>query len=289
MSDNKSLLNITMRELRHIGMRPKKNNKGQHFLIDGSSLDRIIHASELKHDDHVFEIGAGTGNLTIELVKTGASVIALEKDETFVPLLKEKFKDYSNIKIIHGDFKKINLKELLDTDIKWKVVANLPYYITNYIIIKLLEEKQLFSSIVVTIQKEVAERLTALPGNKVYGSLTVFANYHGKTELAGFLPPEFFLPRPQVDSAIVKINPYETPPVYVKDEKVFFELIRSAFNMRRKTIRNAWIRSPLFKCDAEEIDRLLETSGIDGKRRGETFSLEEFAEISNILYENRDG
>lgn len=287
MSDN--ILNITLKELRQIGVVPRKNNKGQHFLIDGSSLDRIVHTSELKKEDHVFEIGAGTGNLTVELVKTGAFVIALEKDETLLPLLEEKFKKYDNIKIIHGDFKKINLKELLDPAVKWKVVANLPYYITNYIIIELLEKKQLFSSIVVTIQKEVAERLTALPGNKVYGSLTVFANYHGKTEIAGVLSPKFFLPRPQVDSAIVKINLYEEPPVYVKDEKMFFELVRSAFNMRRKTIRNAWIRSPLLKCDSEEIDRLLETSGIDGKRRGETFSLEEFAEISNILYENRDG
>ncbi|MEQ8188614.1 MAG: 16S rRNA (adenine(1518)-N(6)/adenine(1519)-N(6))-dimethyltransferase RsmA [Candidatus Eremiobacterota bacterium] len=278
----------TLKELKRIGVVPKKNSKGQHFLIDSPSLETLVYTSDIIETDHVFEIGAGTGNLTMELAKTGASVVALEKDLQLLPLLEEKFKNYSNVKIVQGDFKKINMKELLDSNVKWKVVANLPYYITNYIIVELLEEKQLFSSIVVTIQKEVAERLTASPGNKVYGSLTVFAHYHGKTEIAGILPPKFFLPRPQVDSAIVKISLYETPPVYVKDEKVFFELIRSAFNMRRKTIRNAWIRSPLLKCDSEEIDRMLSTSGIDGKRRGETFSLEEFAEISNILYESRD-
>lgn len=278
----------TLKELKRIGVVPKKNSKGQHFLIDSLSLETLVQASDIIETDHVFEIGAGTGNLTMELANTGVSVVALEKDGMLLPLLEEKFKNYGNVKIVHGDFKKINLRELLDSSVKWKVVANLPYYITNYIIIELLEEKQLFSSIVVTIQKEVAERLTASPGNKVYGSLTVFANYHGKTEIAAILPPKFFLPKPQVDSAIVKINLYDTPPVYVKDEKVFFELVRSAFNMRRKTIRNAWIRSPLLKCDQEEIDRILETSGINGKRRGETFSLKEFAEIANVLYEHRD-
>ncbi len=277
----------TLKELKRIGVVPKKNSKGQHFLIDSLSLETLVHVSDIIETDHVFEIGAGTGNLTMELANTGASVVALEKDGMLLPLLEEKFKNYGNVKIVYGDFKKINLKELLDSSVKWKVVANLPYYITNYIIVELLEEKQLFSSIVVTIQKEVAERLAASPGNKVYGSLTVFVNYHGKTEIAAILPPKFFLPKPQVDSAIVKINLYDTPPVYVKDEKVFFELVRSAFNMRRKTIRNAWIRSPLLKCDQEEIDRILETSGIDGKRRGETFSLKEFAEIANILYDNR--
>ncbi|HPZ06648.1 MAG TPA: 16S rRNA (adenine(1518)-N(6)/adenine(1519)-N(6))-dimethyltransferase RsmA [Candidatus Eremiobacteraeota bacterium] len=285
MGEEKLLRLKTLKELKSIGLYPRKNIKGQHFLVDSYFLQKIIDTASLSQEDRIFEIGAGTGNLTFELGKSGADVIALENDINLLSILTEKFRDFSNVKIVSGDFKKINLAELLRTEnsADWKVVSNLPYYLTNYIILALLEKKEFFKSIVLTVQLEVGERLTSLPGKKSYGSITLFARYHSIVEIIEIIPPEVFLPRPEVYSAIIKITPNRIPPVYVKDEKVFFELIRAAFNMRRKTIRNAWLRSPLIKYTEAQIDEILNSTGIDSKRRGETLSLEEFAEVANCL------
>ena len=184
---------------------------------------------------------------------------------------------------MEGDIKKTDLKELLPEKI-CKVVANLPYYLTNHIIVTLLENKNLFKTIVLTIQLEVAERLTASAGTKSYGSITLFSNYHTEVEIIEKIPPEAFFPAPKVHSAIIKMTPREAPPVKVDNEELFFSIIRSAFNMRRKTLKNALTKSTLNSRSKEDIEKALASCGICGKRRGESLSLEEFALLANSIH-----
>ncbi len=281
MNKKTSLKTQTLIELKQFDIIPEKG-LGQNFLIDAFFLEKLVKSASLTEESNIFEIGAGTGNLTLELARTGAKVFALEKDKRLVELLQNKLKNYENVKIIQGDIKKINLPELLQNS-SWKIVSNLPYYLTNPLIIKLLENKRLFDCIVITIQLEVAERLTSTPGNKNYGAITLFSNYHARIEIIEKIPPEAFFPKPKVYSSVIRLTPLSIPPVKVENEKLFFSLIRSAFNMRRKTLRNALIKSSLNKWTQEDIDRVLNTSGIDGERRGETLSMEEFALLAGLL------
>jgi len=281
MNKKTSLKTQTLIELKQFDIIPEKE-LGQNFLIDAFFLEKLVKSASVTEESNIFEIGAGTGNLTLELARTGAKVFALEKDKRLVELLQRKLKNYDNVKIIQGDIKKINLPELPGNS-SWKIVSNLPYYLTNPTIIKLLENKKLFESIVITIQLEVAERLTSPPGNKNYGAITLFSNYHARIEIIEKIPPEAFFPKPKVYSSVIRLTPLSIPPVKVENEKLFFSLIRSAFNMRRKTLRNALIKSSLNKWTQEDIDRVLNTSGIDGERRGETLSMEEFALLAGLL------
>jgi 16S rRNA (adenine1518-N6/adenine1519-N6)-dimethyltransferase len=282
--EEKSLLrNKTIFELHNSGLSPKKE-KGQHFLIDSFYIDRIIEAANISPSDNILEIGPGTGNLTSELCKTGAYILAIEKDSSMIPHLNKKLKIYDNVNIVEGDIRRIDMVDILNEKPGiWKVVANLPYYITNYMIVSLLENKKLFERILLTIQLEVAERLTASPGSKIYGAITLFADYHSSMEIIEKLPPEAFFPIPKVHSSIIRILPRQSPPVVLRNEEKFFKLIRSAFNMRRKTLRNAIMRSTLSEWSPEIIDIALKDSGIDGQRRGETLSIEEFALLANLL------
>jgi len=282
MNKKTSLKTQTLIELKQFDITPEKG-LGQNFLIDVFFLEKLVKSASLTEESNIFEIGAGTGNLTMELARTGAKVFALEKDKRLVELLQNKLKNYDNVKIIQGDIKKINLPELLGHDSSWKIVSNLPYYLTNPVIIKLLENKKLFESIVITIQLEVAERLTSPPGNKSYGAITLFSNYHARIEIIEKIPPEAFFPKPKVYSSVIKLTPLTIPPVKVEQEKLFFSLIRSAFNMRRKTLRNALLKSSLNNWTQEDVDRALNISEIDGDRRGETLYMEEFTLLAGLL------
>jgi len=283
MDEKRLLRNKTLFELHDSGLSPKKE-KGQHFLIDPFYIGRIIEAAEISPGDNILEIGPGTGNLTSELCKTGAHILAIEKDSSMIPHLHKKLKNYDNIHIIDGDIRRIDMEKMFnERPGVWKVVANLPYYITNYMIVSLLENKKFFERIVLTIQLEVAERLTASPGSRIYGAITLFAYYHSSIEIIETLPPKAFLPPPKVNSSIIRIYPRQTPPVVLKNEEIFFRLVRAAFNMRRKTLRNSLVRSSLAEWSPEIIDKALEDAGIDGQRRGETLSIEEFASLANLL------
>lgn len=273
-----SLSRITKELLRKYNFRPKKR-LGQHFLIDSGVLQRIIEAAELSSEDVVWEIGTGLGTLTAELTKRVKEVITIEIDKKLIQIAKDFLKSYDNITIIEGDFLKIDLGF---SSKNFKVVANLPYYITAPIIEKLLEVRssklasspniQLpISRIVLTLQKEVAQRLIAKPGTKIYGSFTIFVQYHAEVKLHSLIPKSAFYPQPEVGSAIVILKPYKISPFKVRNEKIFFDIIHAAFQQRRKKLKNS-----LAKYNLEGIS-------IDLNQRPETLKIEEFVEISNYL------
>ncbi|MBI4753406.1 ribosomal RNA small subunit methyltransferase A [Candidatus Desantisbacteria bacterium] len=250
---------------------------GQNFLINESVVSSIIEAADLKEDDVVLEIGSGTGIVTRELAARVREVIACEFSRGLITILQDEFKEFSNVRYIQADALTLDIKQLASGE-KLKVVANLPYYITTPIITMLLEAKEHISLIILMMQHEVGQRILSEPGTKEYGSFSVFVNYHSRVERVRRVSHGCFFPQPQVDSVVLRLYPFDTPPVQVRDESMFFQLSRAAFGQRRKTLRNA-----LFPVLGEQTEITLEKAGIIPSRRGETLSLEEFAELANSM------
>lgn len=255
---------------------------GQNFLIDQNILDKIVEAAELNEENSVIEIGPGIGTLTQEMARKAKKVIAIELDDNLIPVLAETLGNYSNVKVIHNDALKVDFKKLIQEEELGHVslVANLPYYVTTPIISKLLTEKPGLKSIVIMIQKEVAERMATGPGSKDYGSLSLLVQYYCEVEKVARVSPSCFMPPPKVESAVIKMVIRDEPAVKVRDEKLFFKIIRDSFNMRRKTLWNVLKQTGL---PQEKLEEVFEVSGIDKQRRGETLTIEEFAKLSDAL------
>ncbi|MRN57208.1 16S rRNA (adenine(1518)-N(6)/adenine(1519)-N(6))-dimethyltransferase RsmA [Paenibacillus monticola] len=264
-----------------------KKSLGQNFLIDQNVLDQIVDAAELNEGTGVLEIGPGIGSLTERLARVAGAVTAVEIDRRLVPILRDVLSPYPNVKVRIDDVLKVNLQELFTEDFasvdKVSVVANLPYYVTTPILMKLLEEKLPLDNIVVMIQKEVAERMAASPGGKEYGSLSIAVQYYSDPELVCIVPRTAFIPEPNVDSAVIRLKVRERPPVEVADEKHFFEVVHACFTQRRKTIANN-LKARYFPEEGRErLEALLAEAEIEPSRRGETLSLEEYARLSTVL------
>ena len=255
---------------------------GQNFLVDASMLEKIVETAGIGGDDAVLEIGPGLGAMTQLLAERAGSVTAVEIDKELIPILKETLADYSNVNIISGDIMKQDLKELCGGG-RYKVVANLPYYITTPIVMKLLEENASIESITIMIQKEVAQRMQTGPGSKDYGALSLAVQYYAKPVYVCTVPPECFIPRPGVDSAVVRLEVFDTPPVKVKDPEFMFKLIRAAFNQRRKTLGNAVSGDAALNISRESVQQALTGLGLDEMIRGERLTLEEFARLADVL------
>ena len=259
---------------------------GQNFLIDTHVLEKIIRASEITKDDFVLEIGPGIGTMTQYLACAAGKVVAVEIDKTLIPILEDTLSEYDNVQIINQDVLKVNLAKLAEEENGGKpikVVANLPYYITTPIIMGLFENHVPLKSITVMVQKEVADRMQVGPGTKDYGALSLAVQYYAKPYIVANVPPNCFMPRPKVGSAVIRLERYEEPPVQVADEKLMFRIIRASFNQRRKTLVNGLKNSPEIQFSKEEIEAAIETLGKGASVRGEALTLEEFARLSNIL------
>lgn len=267
-----------------------KKSLGQNFLIDGNILRNIADAADLGPTKGALEIGPGIGALTEKLAERSGRVVAIEIDQRLLPMLEDSLSDYPNVAIVHGDVLKVDLHALFRERFAGlesvSVVANLPYYITTPIVMRLLEEKLPVESIVVMIQKEVADRFAASPGSKDYGSLSVAVQYYAEPEVVAKVPHTVFIPQPNVDSAVVKLKMRAEPPVAVRDEALFFDVVQAAFVQRRKTLLNN-LQQRFFPNAGgkEECRAFLEACGIAPERRGETLSLAEFASLANALHE----
>ncbi len=263
-----------------------KKSLGQNFLIDQNVLRNIVQAAELDKSAGALEIGPGIGALTEQLAKAAGRVTAVEIDQRLIPILRDVMSVYDNVDIVHGDVLKLALRELIAEKFtgleRVSVVANLPYYVTTPILMKLLEERLPLAHIVVMIQKEVAERMAASPGGKEYGSLSIAVQYYCEPKLVCTVPHTVFIPQPNVDSAVIKLSVRERPAVEVTDEARFFRIVQAAFAQRRKTLGNN-LTAVFGKDRREAMQAELESLGIDPVRRGETLSLEEFARISNAF------
>ena len=260
---------------------------GQNFLIDTSVLERIIKAAQISTEDCVLEIGPGIGTMTQYLAETAGKVVAVEIDKALIPILEETLGPYENVTVLQGDILKVNIGELAEKYHKGKplkVVANLPYYITTPIIMGLFEKKVPLDSITVMVQKEVAERMRAKPGTKDYGALSLAVQYYAVPQIVANVPPNCFMPRPAVGSAVVKLTCFEKPPVEVKSESFMFALIRAAFNQRRKMLINALTGAGGIDVTKDRITEALEKLGIQETIRGEKLSLAEFAGLADMLY-----
>lgn len=253
---------------------------GQNFLIRRSVVDEIVAAAELTAGEPVLEIGPGIGTLTQGLAQSGAAVTAVELDRRLLEVLDTTLAQYNNVRVIHGDVLKVNIPEIMNHK-PFKVVANLPYYITTPIIMSLLEMKLPIERLVVMVQREVAERMVAQPGTKAYGALSVAVQYYTEPSIVMDVPPRAFMPAPGVTSAVICCRLREKPPVEVADEKLFFRVVKAAFAQRRKTFSNTMKTTGL---DKETIASVLAKANIDGVRRGETFSLQELADVANAWY-----
>lgn len=259
---------------------------GQNFLIDEHVLDKIIDAAGITDEDGVIEIGPGIGTMTQRLCERAKKVVAIEIDKELIPILKETLSPYENVSVIHGDVMKTDLESLVANDfagMKVKVVANLPYYITTPIVMSLLEQHVKVTSITIMVQKEVALRMQAGPGNKDYGALSLAVQYYADTYIAANVPPNCFMPRPKVGSAVIRLDVRDKQAFDVKDEKLMFELIRGAFNQRRKTLVNAVGNYAGLDYSKEEIAGALIKMNLSETIRGESLTLEQFAELANIL------
>lgn len=282
MHDNKKTLKKQMRD------NNLHFNKalGQNFLTDDNILDEIIYASVVDGETNVLEIGPGAGALTTRLAKSAKKVIAVEIDTSLISMLTENLSEFDNVKIINKDILKVKLKELVNEEFngeKVRVVANLPYYITTPIVMKLLEENPGFESITVMVQKEVADRLTAAPGSKNCGAITYSVNYYCETEKIVDVPPEAFVPAPKVWSSVIKLTLRDKPPVDVSDREHLFELIKAAFLMRRKTFLNCVSQNNTINADKEMLKKILTELGISETVRGEALTLVQFAQISEEI------
>ena len=252
---------------------------GQNFLINESILDEIVESADISDDDVVLEIGTGIGTLTSKLCERAKKVIAVEIDKNLLPILQETLSDFDNITIINKDILKININEELTNlgiNQKIKVVANLPYYITTPIIMKILEEKVNVDCMVLMLQKEVANRINATTSTKDYGSLSIAVQYYCDTDIVCKVPKNSFIPEPNVDSLVIKLSVNEKRKVDIEDEDLFFKIVRGSFSKRRKTILNS-LAGYENLVDKEKIEKILEKANIDTRRRGETLSIYEFA------------
>ncbi len=277
--------------LRAHGLRPQKR-LGQNFLCDRNTLDRIVRAAELSPDDPTLEIGGGLGALTLALADHASTVTTVEIDRHLEPILRQVTEDKPNVHLVFEDFLRLDLTALLDTafgDRKGVVVANIPYNITTPILERLLAQKARLRRIVLLVQYEFAQRMVAAPETEDYGAMSLFAQYHAQVELVGIVPRTVFLPPPEVNSAILTLTPLLPGAAAVRDEARLFHLIRAAFGQRRKTLLNALLRAPasfglgFTTGDRAAAEALLVRVGIDGNRRGETLSLEEFARLADAF------
>ena len=259
-----------------------KKSFGQNFLIDSHVIEKIIRAAEIGQEDNELEIGPGIGTLTQYLAEAAGRVVAVEIDEKLIPVLGETLAEYDNVEVINQDILKCDVDSIFEGR-PFKVVANLPYYITTPIIMGLLEGKSHFDSLTVMIQKEVADRMKAGPGTKDYGALSLAVQYYAEPYLAANVPPNCFMPRPAVGSAVIRLKRRETPAVAVKDEKLLFKLIRAAFMERRKTLLNAVKNSQELDIPKERVEEVLTDLGIDTRIRGEALNLQQFALLADSL------
>ena len=266
------------------GLRPKKR-LGQSFLVDRNTLTRIVEACEIVPDTNVLEIGAGLGTVTCELAGTGANVVCVELDRALLGILETSLGDLRRVEIVAGDFLKLDVIEFLRAraDVKWLVVGNLPYYITSPIITKLIDARSVVSRMLLMVQREVAGRLQASAGSGDYGALSVFVQHYCDISSVMKVSRNVFYPVPEVDSELVRLNVREQPRAQVSDERLFFAIVRAAFGKRRKTLANALGASTELQWDKERARAVLESAGIDGRRRGETLSIDEFADLANAV------
>lgn len=259
---------------------------GQNFLIDGHVIEKIIKAADIGKEDVVLEIGPGIGTMTQYLAEAAGKVYAVEIDKNLLPILADTLSEYDNVEVINEDILKLDIEELVKEEKgNLKVVANLPYYITTPIIMGLLENHIPAKSITVMVQKEVAERIKAGPGSKDYGALSLAVQYYAEPYIAANVPPNCFMPRPNVGSAVIRLTNWDNPPVSVRDEKLMFKLIRASFNQRRKTLQNGINNSPELSFTKEQVAEALIKLGKNENIRGEALTLSEFAKLSDLLSE----
>lgn len=259
---------------------------GQNFLIDTHVLDKIIDSAHITKEDMVLEIGPGIGTMTQYLCEHAGKVVAVEIDKNLIPILQDTLSEYNNVTVINEDVLKVDIRKLAkdyNQDRPIKVVANLPYYITTPIIMGLFESGVPLESITVMVQKEVADRMQTGPGSKEYGALSLAVQYYASPYIVANVPPNCFMPRPNVGSAVIRLTRYEEPPVEVTNEKLMFRLIRASFNQRRKTLVNGLTNSSELSFSKENIIHAIETLGLPATIRGEALTLEQFATLSNIL------
>lgn len=259
---------------------------GQNFLIDTHVLEKIIASAEITKDDFVLEIGPGIGTMTQYLAEAAREVAAVEIDNILIPILQDTLKDWDNVTVINNDILKVDIRQLAlekNQGRPIKVVANLPYYITTPIIMGLFESNVPIDNITVMVQKEVADRMQVGPGSKDYGALSLAVQYYASPYIVANVPPNCFIPRPNVGSAVIRLTRYQEPPVQVKDPKLMFKLIRASFNQRRKTLQNGLNNSPEISFSKEEITKAIESLGVSPSVRGEALSLEQFAQLANYF------
>ena len=283
-----NIYNETKFILNKYGIHANKS-LGQNFLINEEVINQIIEKAEIDEKDLVIEIGPGLGTLTSRLLEKAGKVICVELDDRMITILNDRFKLYNNFELIHDDILKVNLNKIIKENLfennnikKIKIVANLPYYITTPIIMKLLEEKLNITSITVMIQKEVADRLIAVPGEKNAGAITYSVYYYAEAEKVLDVENNSFIPEPSVTSTVIKLNIRKEPVIQIKDEKLMFRIIKQAFMQRRKTLVNALSNMDIFK-SKEEIIRMLEDLNINTKVRGEALTIEQYAQITNYF------
>lgn len=259
---------------------------GQNFLIDTHVLDKIVRAAEITPEDYVLEIGPGIGTLTQYLCESAKHVFAVEIDDNLIPILQDTLSAYDNVTVIHNDVLKLDINKLVEEKCEGKrikVVANLPYYITTPILMGLFESHVPMESVTVMVQKEVAQRMQALPGGKDYGALSLAVQFYAEPYIVANVPPNCFMPRPKVGSAVIRLTRHQAPPVQAKDEKLMFRIIRASFNQRRKTLQNGIKNFGGLNFSKEQVAQALEEMELPASVRGEALTLEQFAQLSNIL------
>ena len=259
---------------------------GQNFLVDPHVLEKIMDAAQITKEDCVVEIGPGIGTMTQYLAERAGEVVAVEIDKNLIPILEETLSEYDNVTVINDDILKVDLNSIVEEKNQGKpvkIVANLPYYITTPIIMGLFENHVPLKSITVMVQKEVADRMHVGPGTKDYGALSLAVQYYAKPEIVAIVPPNCFIPRPNVGSAVIRLTRYEAPPVCVKNEKFMFSLIRASFNQRRKTLANSLANAQNLSLSREKVTRTLEGMGLSPTIRGEALTLEQFASLADLL------
>ncbi|MDE6386556.1 MAG: 16S rRNA (adenine(1518)-N(6)/adenine(1519)-N(6))-dimethyltransferase RsmA [Lachnospiraceae bacterium] len=262
---------------------------GQNFLIDKGILEKIIESANITPDDCILEIGPGIGTMTQRLAEEAGEVVAVEIDKNLIPILDETLADYDNVTIINEDILKVDINRIVDEHggKPIKVVANLPYYITTPIIMSLFEKHVPLHSVTIMVQKEVADRMKVGPGTKDYGALSLAVQYYAKPEIVARVPAECFMPRPNVDSAVIRLIRYEEPPVMADDEEWLFAVVRASFNQRRKTLANGLANAGNLAVSRQQVEETLAKMGLPITVRGEALTLEQFSELSNRLLRKR--